>query len=159
MFRRGASRVIVLPAHVPLEPVLRGATPGGSSLTHVAAELSAWKALCRARRHFGSIAEAMAAARTGDRLLLMPGVFHESVHMHKDVELIGLGAAGDVIIEVRVRRCLLCVWFLFLTRTHTGHHPERAQVRRQHGSCAQYLSFSFLECFLFTKSQREPVLE
>jgi parallel beta-helix repeat protein len=55
---------------------------------------------------FRTISEAVAKARPGSRVVVRPGIYRESVVIAKELEIVGDGAAGDVIIESTERPCI-----------------------------------------------------
>jgi parallel beta-helix repeat protein len=54
------------------------------------------------RRDFSTVAEAIEAAKPGDRILVRPGLYEESLVIRKPLEIIGDGPVEDI--ELRVRR-------------------------------------------------------
>ena len=60
------------------------------------------------RGDHATIAAALQAAKPGDRILIHPGLYREGLVLDKPLELVGDGAAGDVVIEatgIDVIRC------------------------------------------------------
>src|SRR5262249_19546698 len=53
------------------------------------------------RGDFTSISAAMSAARAGDRVLVRPGHYYESLKVDRDLEIIGDGPVGDIVIDMK----------------------------------------------------------
>jgi parallel beta-helix repeat protein len=53
------------------------------------------------RGDFTSISAAMSAARAGDRVLVRPGRYYESLKVDRDLEIIGDGPVGDIVIDMK----------------------------------------------------------
>jgi F-box protein 11 len=56
---------------------------------------------------FRTIGDALQRARTGARVLIRPGVYRESLTIHRRVELVGDGPSAEVVVESPDGNCLL----------------------------------------------------
>lgn len=61
----------------------------------------------KGRGHYQSIGAAIHNASPGSRILVRPGLYHESIVLNKQVELSGDGAAEEIIVESTDASCLL----------------------------------------------------
>ena len=59
------------------------------------------------RGHYSTLTEALKAARPGTRILVRPGLYHESVIIDKPVEIIGDGNQSDIVIEAIEKSVIL----------------------------------------------------
>ncbi len=57
--------------------------------------------------HYRSISEAIRSAQSGTRILVQPGIYNEGLVIDKPLEIIGDGAAADIIIESTESACIL----------------------------------------------------
>jgi parallel beta-helix repeat protein len=53
------------------------------------------------RGHFATVSEAIEAAKPGDRILVRPGLYEESLIVNKPLEIIGDGPVEDIVIRAR----------------------------------------------------------
>jgi parallel beta-helix repeat protein len=53
------------------------------------------------RGHFATVSEAIEAAKPGDRILVRPGLYEESLVVEKPLEIIGDGPVEDIVIRAR----------------------------------------------------------
>ena len=54
-----------------------------------------------------TISEAIAKAKPSDRILVRPGLYNERLVIDKPLEILGVGAPGDVVVQVEDARVIL----------------------------------------------------
>ena len=90
-----AKAAVLAPAHTAAKAPVAAPPAAGPKTFRVAADGSG---------HFKTIKEALAKAKAGDTILVLPGLYKESILLNKEVDLVGTGTG--VTVESRQDDCL-----------------------------------------------------
>ncbi|MGH3943252.1 MAG: right-handed parallel beta-helix repeat-containing protein [Pseudonocardiaceae bacterium] len=95
----GAAKRTTGTAQTPRDATERSSTVKQEPPTHVVDPLH--------RGDFPTITAAIRAARPGDRILVRPGLYRESVVLDKPLEIIGQGPVGEIVVQAQNANVLL----------------------------------------------------